>query len=73
MAHRIMREGARTHVADEAETLALIGATEAAFGPIDLFCADAGITARGGVDAPDADWQLVWDVNVMAHMHAGAR
>jgi len=57
-------------VADGAETLALIGATEAAFGPIDLFCANAGITARGGVDLPDADWQRVWDVNVMAHVHA---
>ena len=40
------------------------------FGPIDLFCSNAGIALGGGVDAPDADWQKIWDVNVMAHVYA---
>src|SRR5262249_36157106 len=31
---------------------------------------NAGIATGGGVDAPDADWQKIWDVNLMAHVYA---
>ena len=57
-------------VADEAQTFALIRTSEEAFGSIDLFCANAGVTARGGVEVPDAQWHHLWQVNVMAHVHA---
>src|SRR5690606_35398561 len=40
------------------------------FGRIDLFCSNAGITYRGTESAPDAEWQRLWDVNVMAHVYA---
>src|SRR5262249_53118397 len=40
------------------------------FGQIGLFCSNAGIATGGGVDAPDADWQKIWDVNLMAHVYA---
>ena len=40
------------------------------FGPIDLFCSNAGIAIGGGVEAPNADWQKIWDVNLMAHVYA---
>jgi NAD(P)-dependent dehydrogenase (short-subunit alcohol dehydrogenase family) len=40
------------------------------FGPIDLFCSNAGIATMGGVDATDEDWRRTWDVNVMAHVYA---
>ena len=49
---------------------ALVDATVEAFGPVDLFCSNAGIAVGGGVEAPDADWQRIWDVNVMAHVYA---
>lgn len=42
----------------------------AAFGPIDLFCSNAGIAIEGGIDVLDADWQRIWQVNMMAHVYA---
>ena len=37
---------------------------------IDLFCSNAGVFVSGGADVPDDRWQSIWDVNVMAHVHA---
>jgi NAD(P)-dependent dehydrogenase (short-subunit alcohol dehydrogenase family) len=45
--------------------------TLAAHGRIDLFCSNAGIGGgSGGLETTAADWQRIWDVNVMAHVHA---
>ncbi len=44
--------------------------TEATHGPIDLFCSNAGILLIGGAEVPDAEWQRIWDVNVMSHVYA---
>jgi NAD(P)-dependent dehydrogenase (short-subunit alcohol dehydrogenase family) len=44
--------------------------TEATFGPIDLFCSNAGLGGMGGIEVPVETWQRTWDVNVMAHVHA---
>jgi NAD(P)-dependent dehydrogenase (short-subunit alcohol dehydrogenase family) len=44
--------------------------TEAKHGPIDLFCSNAGILLIGGAEVPDAEWQRIWDVNVMSHVYA---
>jgi NAD(P)-dependent dehydrogenase (short-subunit alcohol dehydrogenase family) len=49
---------------------ALVAAVLAAHGAIDLFCSNAGIGMAGGVELPDADWQRIWEVNVMAHVWA---
>ena len=57
-------------IGTEAGNAALIDATEDAYGPIDLFHANAGVGAGFGPEAPDADWDLVWRVNVMAHVWA---
>lgn len=57
-------------VASEAEVIRLVDRTNEHYGPIDLFCSNAGIATMGGVDASDADWQRTWDVNVMAHVYA---
>jgi NAD(P)-dependent dehydrogenase (short-subunit alcohol dehydrogenase family) len=48
---------------------ALIGAARDALGEIDLFCANAGV-ARGEDVAPEPDWEVSWQVNVMAHVRA---
>ena len=61
-----------TDVSQEREIAALVQATLAAHGRIDLFVSNAGIAVGGGAEAPDADWQRAWDVNVMAHVW-GAR
>ncbi len=39
-------------------------------GPIDLFCANAGIFTPGGEELETCEWEQVWNVNVMAHVHA---
>ncbi|HEU0241241.1 MAG TPA: SDR family oxidoreductase [Micromonosporaceae bacterium] len=39
-------------------------------GEIDLFCANAGVGIGGGPAAPEDDWDLAWQVNVMAHVRA---
>ncbi|MGO9876750.1 MAG: SDR family oxidoreductase [Acidimicrobiia bacterium] len=57
-------------VTRESELQALIDATEHRFGPIDLFCSNAGVITLGGADASDQEWQLSLDVNVMAHVYA---
>lgn len=57
-------------VAQEAQTIHLIDDTESRIGPIALFCANAGVSVRGGEELPDRDWQRLWDINLMAHVHA---
>jgi NAD(P)-dependent dehydrogenase (short-subunit alcohol dehydrogenase family) len=57
-------------VADEAQVVGLIDRTEDEFGPIDLFCANAGIIAIGGVEQPDSVWERMWGVNVASHIYA---
>jgi NAD(P)-dependent dehydrogenase (short-subunit alcohol dehydrogenase family) len=39
-------------------------------GPIDLFCANAGVAEAGGAEAPDQAWARSWEVNVLSHVHA---
>ncbi|MET0149134.1 MAG: SDR family oxidoreductase [Acidimicrobiales bacterium] len=57
-------------VADEAQVQELVASTLRDHGRIDLFCANAGVGAFGGVEVPDEAWQRSWDVNVMAHVYA---
>ena len=40
------------------------------FGPVDLYCSNAGIGAAAGIEASLEDWQRVWEVNTLAHVHA---
>jgi len=60
-------------VASEDDTIALIEAAEAAFGPVDLFFANAGVGL--GSDPMDDErlWQTSFDVNVHAHRWAARR
>ena len=57
-------------VRDEAEHVAIVEAAEARFGPVDLYCSNAGIAVGGDVDADPAEWQRIWEVNTMAHVWA---
>jgi|ERR1043166_1498030 NAD(P)-dependent dehydrogenase (short-subunit alcohol dehydrogenase family) len=59
-----------TDVAREADIRRLVDETTSRFGPIDLFCSNAGIFLEGGVDAPDENWLRIRDINVMAHIYA---
>ena len=57
-------------VANEAEIDALVSRVEAELGPIDIFCSNAGIARLGDEDVPNEEWQLNWDIHVMAHVYA---
>jgi NAD(P)-dependent dehydrogenase (short-subunit alcohol dehydrogenase family) len=57
-------------MADEVAVTDAIDRIESALGPIDLFASNAGIGVDGGVEVPTEAWQRIWDVNVMAHVHA---
>jgi NAD(P)-dependent dehydrogenase (short-subunit alcohol dehydrogenase family) len=59
-----------TNVAEEADIVHLVAEAEERFGPIDLFCSNAGIAIGGGVETPNEDWQTIWDINLMAHVYA---
>jgi NAD(P)-dependent dehydrogenase (short-subunit alcohol dehydrogenase family) len=62
--------GLRVDGGSEADVKELVRRTETAFGPIDLFCANAGIMVVGGVEAPDEAWDRIWRVNVQSHVYA---
>lgn len=57
-------------VAVEAEVQALVARVEREVGPIDIFCSNAGIARLGDEDVPNEEWQLNWDIHVMAHVYA---
>lgn len=48
----------------------LIEGTEDRFGPIDLFCANAGIGMVGDEQSDIVMWDRMWNINVMSHVHA---
>jgi NAD(P)-dependent dehydrogenase (short-subunit alcohol dehydrogenase family) len=72
MANEVNGLAVRTDVSNEADVQALIAQATQRFGRVDVLCSNAGIALGGGVDAPNADWQRIWEVNLMAHVY-GAR
>jgi NAD(P)-dependent dehydrogenase (short-subunit alcohol dehydrogenase family) len=54
----------------EEDIIRLVRITEERFGPIDLFCSNAGIIVPGGVEVENESWQRIWEINVMAHVYA---
>jgi NAD(P)-dependent dehydrogenase (short-subunit alcohol dehydrogenase family) len=62
--------GVPTDVRHEHAIASLVTAAEAHFGPIDLFCSNAGIVVEGGEDASDAQWERSIAVNLLAHVYA---
>lgn len=57
-------------VSDEACLRELLDRTEAAFGPVELYFANAGIAGRQGLAATDDVWDRALDVNLHAHVRA---
>lgn len=57
-------------VADEDSNRRLIEDVEANFGPIDLFCANAGIAQEGDEQSPDDEWDRMWGINFKSHVFA---
>jgi NAD(P)-dependent dehydrogenase (short-subunit alcohol dehydrogenase family) len=63
-------------VAQEAQVRTLIEKTESRFGPIDLYCSNAGVAlgfserVENAAAGPDELWQRSWSINVMGHVYA---
>lgn len=60
-------------VSDETQVVDLVDRAERALGPVDLFCANAGIGGGAGLDTPDDMWDLAFGVNVRSHVSAARR
>jgi NAD(P)-dependent dehydrogenase (short-subunit alcohol dehydrogenase family) len=57
-------------VSDTEQIQQLVDLAESAFGPVDLYFANAGIAGALGLDASEQDWDLSIDVNLRAHIRA---
>ena len=61
--------GLAADVGDAGSVNEMVAAVEAALGPIDLYCSNAGIGTGPGL-GDDAVWDLGWRVHTMAHVYA---
>ena len=59
-----------TDVASESAIRRLVQRTEDEIGPIDLFCSNAGIMVKGGIEVLDDDWERIWRINFQSHLYA---
>lgn len=55
-------------VSREQDVKELVDRVESEHGRIDVFCSNAGIAVGGGPEAPDDQWQRIWEVNLMSHV-----
>jgi NAD(P)-dependent dehydrogenase (short-subunit alcohol dehydrogenase family) len=58
--------GVACDVASDEAVASLVADVEGREGPIDLYCANAGIALGIDVTASDGDWDRMWRVNVMS-------
>jgi len=70
VADEIGGDAVLTDVSDPEANRALIEGTEDRHGPIDLFCANAGVGMVGDEQSEVAMWDRMWGINVMSHVHA---
>lgn len=57
-------------VSREADNHRLVQLATERYSQVDLFCANAGIATGGGFEAPDDEWQRIWEINLMSHVYA---
>ena len=62
--------GMACDVGDDAQLQAVVAEAERAYGPVDIFCSNAGILRIGDEDQPDADIEDSFRINTMAHVYA---
>lgn len=68
--------GMQVDVRDAGQIGAMIDEIEATQGPVGLMCSNAGIAngfdpaVTNAAGASAVEWQMAWEVNVMAHVHA---
>ena len=72
VAERVDGIGVSCDVGDPAAIAALVQTAQDAYGPIDVFCSNAGYTdpVPGDLAQPVDDWRRIVDVNLLAHVWA---
>ena len=70
VADEIGARAIQTDVASDEAVINLISTAEKDYGQIDLLCNNAGIGVGGGPEVANADWERIWQINVMAHVYA---
>jgi NAD(P)-dependent dehydrogenase (short-subunit alcohol dehydrogenase family) len=61
----------RCDVSKEADIQALVAATRARFGQVDIYISNAGIGGgSGGFEVADEVWERMWKIHAMAHVWA---
>ena len=70
VADEIGARSIQTDVASDEAVINLISTAEKDYGQIDLLCNNAGIGVGGGPEVANADWERIWQINVMAHVYA---
>jgi len=61
----------RCDVGVESDIQALVAAARARFGRVDIYASNAGILGTpGGIELPDALWNAMWNIHLMAHVWA---
>lgn len=63
---RVISQGC--DVTREADIQALVAYGEQHLGRVDIACSNAGLVRDGGEDTSDEDWQLNWNIHLMAHV-----
>jgi len=63
----------RLDVSDPEANHALIDEVEDRYGPVDLFCANAGYALVGDEQTALEEWDRMWQVNLMSHVYAASR
>ncbi|MEO8144301.1 MAG: SDR family oxidoreductase [Betaproteobacteria bacterium] len=62
--------GVRCDVGQEGDMQALVAAALERYSAVDIFCSNAGIIGRHGLEASLDEWRRTMDVNFMAHVLA---
>ncbi|MCC6212344.1 MAG: SDR family oxidoreductase [Burkholderiales bacterium] len=70
VAEKIGGLGLRCDVGQESDMNALVVSALEKYGTVDIFCSNAGIIERHGLDASLKEWRRAMDVNFMAHVLA---
>ena len=61
----------KADVGNEDDIINLVEFAKQEMGGIDIFCSNAGISGAGGLlSTSNEDWNAIWNVNVMSHIHA---
>lgn len=66
----IRAEAYEIDVADEGANRDLVNYVQSSQGTVDLFCANAGYAIVGDEQADAREWDRMWHVNLMSHVHA---